>query len=147
LAGQLADIARRLRADVVLTHGADGEYGHPAHQLMHRAVMRAIPYALPNTLIYTVAATVPTIEDHLWNKSEAAHLALDIRPWGEQKITAMECHVSQGAVFTRFRGVKTVRETLRSTESVRRAYPDTHGEPPDDAFARLLKTAGAWIPG
>jgi hypothetical protein len=50
-------------------------------------------------------------------------------------------------VFTRFRGVKTVRETLRSTESVRRAYPDTHGEPPDDAFARLLKTAGAWIPG
>jgi LmbE family N-acetylglucosaminyl deacetylase len=147
LTGQLADITRRLRADVVLTHGADGEYGHPAHQLMHRAVMRAIPYTLPNTLIYTVAATVPTIEDHLWNKSEAAHLALDIRPWGEQKIAAMECHLSQSALFKRRRDLKTVRDALRTTESVRRAYPDTHGEPPDDSFARFLKTAGAWIPG
>src|SRR5262249_40656414 len=54
LTRQLADIARR--ADLVLTHGADGEYGHPAHQLMHRAVMRGITYTLPNTLIYTVAA-------------------------------------------------------------------------------------------
>lgn len=147
LAGQLADIARRLRADVVLTHGADGEYGHPAHQLMHRAVMRGISYTLPNTLIYTVAASVPTIEDRLWNKSEPAHLALDIRPWSEQKIAAMECHLSQNALFKRRRDLKTVRDALRTTESVRRAHPDTHGEPPNDDFARLLKTAGAWIPG
>jgi LmbE family N-acetylglucosaminyl deacetylase len=147
LAGQLAEIARRSRADVVLTHGADGEYGHPAHQLMHRAVMRGIPYTLPNTLVYTVAANVPTIEDRLWNKSEAAHLALDIRPWGEQKIAAMECHRSQAALFKRRRDLKSVRDALRTTESVRRAYPDTHGEPPDDDFARFLKMAGAWVVG
>jgi len=146
LAGQLADIARRHRADVVLTHGADGEYGHPAHQLVHRAVMRGVTYALPNTPIYTVAANVPSIEDRLWNKNEPAHFALDIRPWAEQKIAAMECHVSQHTLFKRRRDLQTVRDALRFTESVRRAYPDTHGEPPDDAFARLLRTAGAWIP-
>jgi LmbE family N-acetylglucosaminyl deacetylase len=146
LARQLADIARRARADLVLTHGADGEYGHPAHQLMHRAVMRGIGYALPNTLIYTVAANVPSIEDRLWNKSEPAHLALDIRPWAAQKVAAMECHVTQHALFKRRQDLQTVREALRTTESVRRAWPETHGEPPDDAFARLLKTAGAWTP-
>jgi N-acetylglucosamine malate deacetylase 2 len=147
LAGQLADICRRFRADVVLTHGADGEYGHPAHQLLHRAVLRGVPYLLPKTPIYTVAANVPSIEDGLWNKNEPAHLALDIRPWLEQKIAATECHLTQHEVFTRFRGVKTVRETVRSIESVRRAYPDTHGEPPDDDFARLLRMAGAWAVG
>jgi LmbE family N-acetylglucosaminyl deacetylase len=145
LAGQLADIARRSRADVVLTHGADGEYGHPAHQLLHRAVMRGISYTLPNTLIYTVAANVPSIEDRLWNKSEPAHLALDIRPWSAQKIAAMECHLTQAALFKRRRELTSVREALRSTESVRRAWPDTHSEPPDDEFARLLKMAGAWM--
>jgi LmbE family N-acetylglucosaminyl deacetylase len=146
LAGQLADIARRQRADLVLTHGGDGEYGHPAHQLVHRAAVRGVTYTLPNTLIYTVAANVPSIEDWLWNKNEPAHLALDIRPWAEQKIAAMECHVSQHALFKRRKNLRTVREALRSTESVRRAHPETHGEPPDDTFARLLKMAGAWRP-
>ncbi len=145
LAGQLVNIARRRRADVVLTHGADGEYGHPAHQLMHRAVMRGIPHALPNALVYTVAANVPGIEDRLWNKTEPAHLALDIRPWAEPKVAAMECHVTQHALFKRRKDLNTVREALRTTESLRRAWPESHGEPPDDDFARLLKMAGAWI--
>lgn len=147
LAGQLADIARRFRADVVLTHGADGEYGHPAHQLLHRAVLRGVSYALPHTPLYTVAANVPSIEDHMWNKNEPAHLALDIRPWADAKAAAMECHATQTALFKRRRELKTVREALRPTESVRRAHPSTHGEAPDDAFARLLKIAGAWVVG
>jgi LmbE family N-acetylglucosaminyl deacetylase len=146
LTRQFVDMTRRLRASLVLTHGSDGEYGHPAHQLVHQAVMRGIPSALPNTLVYTVAANVPSIEDRLWNKSEPAHLVLDIRPWAEQKIAAMECHRSQAALFKRRRNLASIREALRTTESVRRAWPDTHGEPPDDDFARLLRGAGAWRP-
>lgn len=133
-------------ADVVLTHGGDGEYGHPAHKLVHRAVLTAIPQRQPRTLIYTVAADVPEIEDHLWNKSEPAHLALDIRPWGDAKLAAMECHTSQHALFKRRRQLERVRDALRTVESVRRAYPDTHDEPPRDAFADLLRMVGAWQP-
>ncbi|MBI5667751.1 MAG: PIG-L family deacetylase [Chloroflexi bacterium] len=146
LAGQFADIARQRRADLVLTHGGDGEYGHPAHQLVNQAVLYAIPRALPGTLVYTVAALVPQIEDRLWNASEPAHLALDIRPWAEAKVQAMECHVSQHALFKRRRQLQTVREALRTVESVRRAWPEPRGEPPRDAFADLLRTAGAWQP-
>lgn len=146
LARQFADIARKRQADLVLTHGSDGEYGHPAHQLVNRAVLRGITHALPDALIYSVAALVPNIEDRLWNKSEPAHLALDIRPWADVKVAAMECHVSQHALFKRRKNLQTVREALRTIESVRRQWPATHGEPPRDAFAQLLRTAGAWEP-
>lgn len=145
LAAQFGEIAHHYQADLVLTHGADGEYGHPAHQLVHRAVLAGVPVALPETLIYTVAARVPSIEDRLWNQSETAHLALDIQPWGAAKVGAMLCHVSQHALFKRRRGLQTVPEALRTTESVRRAWPDTHGEPPQDAFTSLLREAGAWL--
>jgi len=147
LAQQIATLARQKKADLILTHGADGEYGHPAHQLMHRAVMAAVARYEIKALVYTVAANVPTIEDRLWNSNQPAHLALDIRPWSAAKIKAMECHVSQHALFKRRRKLKRVAEALRSVESVRRMLPPLDdGEPPQDDFADLLRTAGAWTP-
>jgi LmbE family N-acetylglucosaminyl deacetylase len=147
LAQEFLDIAQRRRADLILTHGRDGEYGHPAHQSVYAAVMRAFPTMRPSTLVYTVAALVPDIEDRLWNQSEPAHFALDIRPWGEAKLAAMECHVSQHALFKRRRNLQAVRDALRTVESVRRQHPPTHDpEPFDDPFAGLLRTVGAWIP-
>lgn len=146
LAGHFGEIAHLHRADVVLTHGRDGEYGHPAHQLVHRAVIAGIPAALPETLVYTVAANVPSIEDRLWNPNDPADFALDIQPWAEAKVRAMESHVSQHALFKRRRNLQTVREALRTVESVRRVWPETHHEPAQDAFADLLRAAGAWIP-
>lgn len=147
LAQELLGIARQRRADLVLTHGRDGEYGHPAHQAVYAAVMRAFPTMMPATLVYSVSALVPDIEDRLWNPSEPAHFALDIRPWGDAKLVAMECHVTQHALFKRRRNLQTVRDALRTVESVRRQYPPTHDpEPLDDAFAALLRTVGAWVP-
>ena len=146
LAYQCVEIARRERVDLILTHGVDGEYGHPAHQLINRAVRVGASRMLPRTLVYTVAALVPNIEDRLWNKSEPAHLALDIRPWGNRKAAAIDCFVSQHALFKRFTKIENVRDAMRTVEAVRRQQPDTHGEPPDDDFARLLRTAGAWTP-
>lgn len=147
LALEFLEIARRRQADLILTHGRDGEYGHPAHQAVNRAVMRAFPRLMPDTLLYTVSALVPDIEDRLWNQSEPAHYALDIRPWSDAKLAAMECHVSQHALFKRRKQLKTVREALRPVESVRRQHPPVHEpEPPDDNFAALLRTVGAWVP-
>jgi N-acetylglucosamine malate deacetylase 2 len=146
LARQFGALAVRHRADLVLTHGTDGEYGHPAHVLVHRAVMEGVRAAAPQTMIYTVAADVPGIEDHMWNQNQPAHFAIDIRAWGEAKIAAMECHVTQHALFVRRRKLQTVREALRTVESVRRVHPEVYEEQPRDAFASLLMTAGAWMP-
>src|SRR5687767_13271952 len=38
LGRQIASIAERLQAAAILTHGSNGEYGHPAHRLVHEAV-------------------------------------------------------------------------------------------------------------
>lgn len=152
LTRQIADLCRRYDADVVLSHGADGEYGHPAHVLMHRAVLRAMSVLPPDALFYSFAAAVPGIEDHIWNTNEPAHLALDVRPWLDIKEAAALCHRTQHALFKRRRNLKTVREALRTVESVRRQHPPLpDGAPPDetphgDAFAALLRAAGAWQP-
>lgn len=147
LTKQIADLCRRYEADVALSHGADGEYGHPAHQLMHQAVQRAVRALPGRTLFYTFAAAVPGIEDHIWNANEPAHLALDVRPWLDIKERAALCHRTQHALFKRRRNLKTVREALRTVESVRRHWPPlAEGEPPDDAFAAVLRAVGAWEP-
>lgn len=147
LARQFGDIARARSASLVLTHGADGEYGHPAHRLVHRAVLHGVRAIYPQALIYTVAAVVPTIEDRLWNKSEPAHLALDIRPWAQIKLAAMECHRSQHALFKRRKQLETIEQAMRTVESVRRVWPGLiEGALPEDAFAALLRHAGAWVP-
>lgn len=147
LARQFGDIARARSANLVLTHGADGEYGHPAHQLVHRAALHGVRAIHPQALIYTVAAIVPSIEDRLWNKNEPAHLALDIRPWAQTKLAAMECHRSQHALFKRRKQLETIEQAIRTVESVRRVWPGLmEGAPLDDPFAVLLRHAGAWVP-
>lgn len=142
LVSQLMDHVQRAQADLVLVHGPDGEYGHPAHQLMHRAAMTAIERLSDPPLVYSIMATVPGIDDHIWNESRLAHFALDITPWAEQKIAAMLCHVSQHALFLRRRKLAAVHDALRSLESFYREAPSVDGDHPDDAFARLLVEAG-----
>ncbi|GAB4571467.1 MAG: N-acetyl-1-D-myo-inositol-2-amino-2-deoxy-alpha-D -glucopyranoside deacetylase [Anaerolineae bacterium] len=146
LVTRISTIIGEVRADVVLAHGPDGEYGHPAHQLIYRAVRAAVESHAPHVPFYSVAANVPGIEDHLWNTSRTAHLALDISPWAAAKIAAMECHRTQHALFKRRRKLAHVRDALRRTESFYREWPATNGRPPDDAFAALLRDCGAYRP-
>lgn len=142
---QLRDHITALQATVVLTHGADGEYGHPAHILMHRSVIAATQGLENPLLVYGVAARVPGIEDRLWNQNVLAQYALDITPWSQEKIAALECHVSQHALFKRRRELKTVAESMRSTESYYRYLPEADTTP-DDAFTAILTAVGAYIP-
>ena len=146
LVAQIYDAIRASNAELVLSHGTDGEYGHPAHLLMHRAVRDAVHRLGHPALFYTMAAAVPGIEDILWNKNDHAHLAIDIRPWLDAKERAALCHRSQHALFKRRKELETVRDALRTVEGFRRCIPEAEEETPDDAFARMLLAAGAWNP-
>ncbi len=128
---------------VVLAHGPDGEYGHPAHQLVYRATREAVARCAPEVPFYTVAAAVNGLDDHLWNTSRPAHFVLDITPWAEAKIAAMECHRTQHDLFLRRRKLTRVRDALRRYESFFRESPPAHDTPPEDGFAALLRIAGA----
>lgn len=147
LVGQIADHIRRTGASVVLTHGSNGEYGHPAHVQVHRAVLHAVQERAPGTLVYTASARVPEVEDRLWNADDPADLVLDITPWFEAKYAAMLCHRTQHELFKRRRKLETVREAVRTLESFRRRWPVLPGDAaPHDPFAALLLNAGAWQP-
>ena len=147
LAAQIAAHIRERAADVVLTHGTDGEYGHPAHRQVHRIVLRAVREHALKVVVYGVAGWVPDIDDRLWNHSDPAHLALDVTPWIAAKHAAMLCHRTQFDSFTRRRHLKTVEEATRQIESFHRHWPPTPvSDTPDDAFAVLLRANGAWTP-
>ena len=147
LVGQIVAEIQGLPADVVIAHGPDGEYGHPAHKLVHRATAAAVARCAPDLAFYTVMARPPAPiagdDDHLWNASRLAHFWLDISPWADAKIAAMECHRSQHDLFKRRRQLQTVPEALRRIESFYRESPAAPDALPDDAFAALLLAAGA----
>jgi LmbE family N-acetylglucosaminyl deacetylase len=145
LAAQIAALIHERGADVVLTHGSNGEYGHPAHIQVHRAVMQAARQHTPDVIVYGVAARVPTIEDRLWNESDPAHFALDITPWRAAKLAAMVCHRTQHELFKRRRQLKHVSEAIRLVEAFHQHWPAVP-DVPQDAFAALLREVGAWVP-
>jgi len=129
---------RRVRPDAVLTHGRDGEYGHPAHKLIHRAAWDVFQRLRDNgagpAYFYTVAAAIPGVEDHLFNPSEPADVIFDLDGtiWLDVKETAALCHSTQHALFKRRKKAATVREVLRRVEGLHRYWP------PDGPDAPIL---------
>jgi LmbE family N-acetylglucosaminyl deacetylase len=125
--GAIAEYLERLRPEVVLTHGSDGEYGHPQHQFTHhavRAAVRALGPWRPSDFLTWMARTADSGEDRLVNVSDQATLSLDISPWFEQKVAAAHCHRSQHAMFLRNSQQPTVRDMVRSVEHLRSWSPE-----------------------
>lgn len=141
------------KAQVILTHGSDGEDGHPAHQVVHRAVaaamyvlrsMTAWSHGMPQILLYTVSAGVPNLYHRLHNHSDRAHFVLDVTPWYEQKVAALDAHESQAAILER-RVAPDMDVIL--VESLRRVWPPVADDTsPGDVFAQLVLAAGAVAP-
>jgi LmbE family N-acetylglucosaminyl deacetylase len=108
LARQIADALKRHGAEALLTHGTNGEYGHPAHRLMHEAGRRVL-----GTAFYTFNASAPV---PLWggvNADDPADLVLDPEPWRDAKARAFASHVSQRHIWLRPGGPDTEEEYLR----------------------------------
>ena len=128
LAGQVAATVTQFEIDVILTHGSNGEYGHPAHLLCHQAALAAA-LSFPDSRqppVYTFSAY---FEGHpyprLLNKDDEAVAVVDVSPVLEQKLAAALCHRTQHDLFTRRRSKKagrklSVEEVLIAVESLGR---------------------------
>lgn len=145
---------RALRPAVLLTHGTNGEYGHPQHLYTHEAVRGAFaaagdaaaypdagPPHAPDAL-YGWAAYYPTGGDEhlerLLNQDDPADWTLDLDPaLADLKERAALCHLSQESLFRRRRQAETVREVLILRESLRRLAlrPGAIGDPLAAALA------------
>jgi LmbE family N-acetylglucosaminyl deacetylase len=151
LAGQVSTSIKQLQIDVVLTHGSNGEYGHPAHILCHQAALTAVlaiaeEGGLTPPLLYTVQAYFPEHpKPRLANQDDPAHLIVDVSAVLDKKEKAALCHQTQNALFVRRASedagrTVTVREALMTRESFHRGFPEQPSmESPKDEFANLIK--------
>lgn len=149
LVEQVMQAARETRADVLLAHGVNGEYGHPAHKLAHQAAWRAVQNLGDEApLFYTIQGQ---FADHpyprLANADAPAHLVLDVTPVLAQKTAAALCHRTQHNLFVRHRSEQagrqlSVPETVMALESVTRAWPAVEDGGPTDPFTSLLLASG-----
>ncbi len=119
----IAEVMTALRPDIVLTHGSNGEYGHPQHIFTHRAVFMALerlkPWQPHEVLTWGGAYPHPEKERHI-NHDDPADLVLDITPWLPQKIAAFAAHRTQHALFFRKNAGKVIDDIPGRTESFHR---------------------------
>jgi LmbE family N-acetylglucosaminyl deacetylase len=149
-------VIRAVRADVLLTHGSNGEYGHPQHVYTHDIVRQAFDSAgdatcypeagAPHTpaVLYTWAAYFPPGDNdwlkRLLNQDDAADWLLDLDDdLLDRKERAALCHLSQHALFTRRSQDSPIRAILQPRESLRRVAVHPMAGP--DPLATLLATA------
>ena len=120
----LAERIGALKPDVVITHGSNGEYGHPQHVYTHRAVMAALGTLAPwqPREVLTWCANPGNVDppDRLVNQDDPADIVLDVTPWFDRKLGAAEAHVSQHAMFRRNNKTDDLGASLRRDEAFKR---------------------------
>lgn len=153
LAAQVAEAARRTQAGALITHGVNGEYGHPAHLLAHQAVLKAADMLAESMLVYTGQADFPGHpHPRLANQDAPAHLVINVTPVLRQKTAAAMCHVSQHALFIRARSEEegrklSVPEVIHTREGLHRVSPPVERAGlVHDALADLLWASGSAQP-
>ncbi len=145
LAGQFANCLKQIKPDVVLTHGSNGEYGHPAHLAVHRAAVAAVASLDDDApAVWTFAAAYRAHPyPRLSNVDDAAGLVVDVRSVLDAKEAAALAHRSQNALFVRRRSLAAgrplaVREVLLAEESFHQMAPARAADP----FASWVGAAG-----
>ena len=149
LVQQIIDYIEQYKIDTVITHGSNGEYGHPAHRLVHKSALEAVKSLdRSNMQLYTVqAAYTNNPKKHLMNTEDNADLILDVSVVLDKKINAALCHKTQHALFIRRtskeRGYKvSVPEVIFREESLHWFYPKAGSEKPNDWMYDLLINSG-----
>jgi len=144
LTEQILNVLKLTGDQVILTHGSNGEYGHPAHQLLN-VIARQAAAALgsAHVFVYSFAAAYANHPyPRLSNPDDRADLVLEVSAFLDQKEAAARCHATQNALFVRRRSQMagrplTLREVLLTEEAFHRHWPM---EPvSDDPFVAWLQ--------
>jgi len=145
---EIQTIIQQIKPDVILTHGSDGEYGHPAHKLMHNVVLSAVKTLDNAPCVYSFQAHW---DDHAdpdnrnLNQSDPAHVIVDVAPFLQSHVKQFYiCHQTQSSWWIHLKTQKLGREAtpeeswmLHPQEGFHRHYPPVQDkQPPDDKFTR-----------
>ena len=88
--------------DIIISHGSNGEYGHPGHISVYRAVQLLVSEFRHDLIWYSVQANYENSpKPHILNKNDKANWIIDATSVMEKKIAAALCHKSQHGLFVR----------------------------------------------
>jgi LmbE family N-acetylglucosaminyl deacetylase len=119
-AAAIGGYVQKIEPDLVITHGSNGEYGHPQHVYTHRATRLALNSGRPNTALISWSAWhKPAERERILNKDDPADMIYDITPWHAIKVAAALCHRTQHAMFLRNSGTASVPQMVWKTEAFR----------------------------
>ena len=108
----------KIRPDLIITHGSNGEYGHPQHIYTHRATRLALSNGHTRTALVSWSAWhVPSAGERVLNEDDEADIITDISAWHDIKVAAALCHKTQHAMFLRNSGASSVADMVWRTES------------------------------
>jgi LmbE family N-acetylglucosaminyl deacetylase len=114
----IAQYVNKIQPGLVITHGSDGEYGHPQHIYTHRATLKAMEEVAPDTALLSWCAWYePSNHERILNQNDRAHIVHNTAPWLDAKIAAAFCHQTQHAMFLRNTGAPSIRDMIWKTES------------------------------
>ena len=125
VSAEISQYILRINPDIILTHGPDGEYGHPAHIQAHQSVMSALA-ALGNPVKSVYAPS--WLSRDTGKFTPAPDILVDVSPWKDIKLEAIQCHRSQHGLFTRksseLAGRQvTIPEIVKTGEALCRILP------------------------
>jgi LmbE family N-acetylglucosaminyl deacetylase len=114
----IRDHVQRIQPHLVITHGSNGEYGHPQHIYAHQATRLALMNGHPGIALMSWSAWYePSERERILNQADRADIVNDITPWLDAKIAAALCHKTQHAMFLRNSGAPDVARMVWNTES------------------------------
>ena len=117
----ISEHVQTLQPDIIITHGSNGEYGHPQHVYTHQAVRNVLAgHAYTNsqiTLLSWCAWYESSANPRILNRDDQANVVVDITPWHDKKVAAAMCHKTQHAMFLRNTGAPTVADMIPKIES------------------------------
>ena len=114
----IAEHMANIQPDLVITHGSNGEYGHPQHIYTHQATRLALADTIPRTALLSWSASYDSPErERVINQDDPADMVRDITPWLDEKIAAALCHKTQHAMFLRNTGAQSVAQMIWRKES------------------------------
>ncbi|MDJ0984460.1 MAG: PIG-L deacetylase family protein [Desulfobacterales bacterium] len=109
---------RDIRPDLIITHGSNGEYGHPQHIYTHQATRLAIGNGRPDTALISWSAWhTPSERERILNQDDKADIITDVSPWHDVKVAAALCHKTQHAMFLRNSGAPSIADMVWKTET------------------------------
>ena len=114
----ISEYLLKIQPDLVITHGSNGEYGHPQHIYTHQAVRNVFEEDKPDAALVTWQAWhEPFSRPRVLNQDDPADIIRDIADCKTVKVKAALCHKTQHAMFLRNTGVKKVEEMIWNFES------------------------------